>query len=121
MINQTILDLKIEKTDLYKTLNYEEQQEILDIAKKTWKYFEDYLDFENGAARFSVRARGEGVIRLRVSGKSESVGEVRINSKAAFETYGIELSQKLTGVQAFWLFFEGADISVDAFSFHKAF
>lgn len=80
-----------------------------------------YLDFENGAARFSVRARGEGVIRLRVSGKSESVGEVRINSKAAFETYATELSRKLTGVQALWLFFEGADISVDAFSFHKAF
>ena len=42
-----IISKKIEKPDLYKMLNYEEQQEILDIAKHTWKYFEDYLRPEN--------------------------------------------------------------------------
>jgi len=42
-----IISKKIEKADLYKTLNYEEQQEVLEIAKFTWKYFEDYLNSEN--------------------------------------------------------------------------
>ena len=42
-----IISKKIEKTDLYKTLNYGEQQEILNIAKLTWQYFEDYLNSEN--------------------------------------------------------------------------
>ena len=42
-----IISKKIEKPDLYKTLNYGDQQEILDIAKNTWKYFEDYLNIEN--------------------------------------------------------------------------
>jgi len=42
-----IISKKIEKPDSYKTLNYGEQQEILEIAKDTWKYFEDYLNIES--------------------------------------------------------------------------
>ncbi len=42
-----VISKKIEKPALYKTLNYEEQREILEIAKLTWKYFEDYLNSEN--------------------------------------------------------------------------
>jgi len=42
-----IISKKIEKIDLYKSLNYEEQQEVLEIAKSTWKYFENYLNCEN--------------------------------------------------------------------------
>ena len=42
-----IISKKIEKPNLYGVLNYEEQQEILNLAKSTWKYFEDYLKPEN--------------------------------------------------------------------------
>ena len=42
-----IISKKIEKPNLYKSLSYGEQQEILDIAKFTWKYFEDYLNTQN--------------------------------------------------------------------------
>ena len=42
-----VISKKIEKPDSYKTLSYEEQQEVLEIAKLTWKYFEDYLNTEN--------------------------------------------------------------------------
>jgi len=42
-----IISKKIEKVNLYKSLNSEEQHEVLEIGKLTWKYFEDYLKAEN--------------------------------------------------------------------------
>jgi len=42
-----LISKKIMKTELFKTLNSGEQKDILNLAKDTWKYFEDYLNKDN--------------------------------------------------------------------------
>ena len=43
----SLISRKIEKANPIESLNAKEQKEILDIAKKTWKYFEEYINEEN--------------------------------------------------------------------------
>ena len=42
-----LISKKEEKQELFETLSNTQKDEIIDIAKKTWKYFEDYLKEEN--------------------------------------------------------------------------
>ena len=42
-----LISKRIQKMDPFKLLNNKEQKEIIDIAKHTWRYFEDYLNEDN--------------------------------------------------------------------------
>ena len=42
-----LISKKIEKIKPYDLLNTKEQQEIIDLAKKTWNFFEDYINEDN--------------------------------------------------------------------------
>lgn len=77
------------------------------------------LDFDNGAVTFTVRAKGSGRLRLRVSGMAEEVCTLELKTDEDFCSVTAPLEKTIQGEHALWIQFDGKDIVLDSFSFAK--
>ena len=93
-----IISKKIEKPNLYQTLNYEERQEVLKIAQKTWNYFDDYLNVENN---FLPPDNYQGSRTNKVVDRTSStnIGLGLISVISAYDLKFIELEKALFLIQ----------------------
>lgn len=74
-----------------------------------------YLDFGDGAASWTIRARGNGKLAVMVS-DSGIIGELDIHSED-FITLEGTLTEKVSSVKAVWILLDGSNLEVDTFSF----
>ena len=76
-----------------------------------------YIDLENGACAWKIRAAGQGKISVMVEDYG-IVGSLEVNTEQFME-FGGELTGKISGVKAIWLLLDGKGLEVDWFVFEK--
>lgn len=74
-----------------------------------------YLDFADGAATWTLRARGEGTVSVMTT-QNRIVGTIEISEKT-FTVKDCALNAALSSVLPVWLLIQGKNVEIDAFRF----
>lgn len=85
-------------------------------SREGWAEYR-YLRFPDGAASWTLRARGKGAVSVMTT-QNRILGSVNVSSDAFTELHGV-LTPGLTGTLPIWLNLKGERLELDAFHFDK--